>query len=309
MLRLGLCCKFLETPIRFRTTTIRYLETFKDKEEKAEAFISKIVLWNVENLWLAVSYCIEHQIGSFRIGSDLFPIFTHPEWGYHIEDLPDFEAISEGLDSVKALAEENNIRLTFHPDQFVILSSPSATVVKNSIAELEYQGWLAERLGADVLNIHGGGGYGNKSEALKRFASHFNDLSPRVKRRLTVENDDRTYSPEELLPLCDQINIPLVYDVHHHRCLPDDLSIEKATQEALKTWNREPLFHISSPKESWDGRDPKKHHDYIQIEDMPLIWKSIPFLTVEVEAKAKELAVLKLQNELKNSGWNLYSSP
>jgi UV DNA damage endonuclease len=88
-----------------------------------------------------------------------------------------------------------------------------------------------------------------------------------------------------------------VYDVHHHRCLQDGLTIEQATDAAFCTWGREPLFHISSPLEGWNGPKPQRHHDYVDLGDFPDCWRRLS-LTVEVEAKAKELAVLRLRDEL-----------
>jgi UV DNA damage endonuclease len=118
-----------------------------------------------------------------------------------------------------------------------------------------------------------------------------------VRSRLTLENDDRVYTPEDLLPVCRDLAIPLVYDVHHHRCLPDGRSVEATTELAIGTWIREPLFHLSSPKEGWDSGKPGSHHDYIDAEDFPGCWTNLD-ITVEVEAKAKELAVLKLKQDL-----------
>lgn len=88
-----------------------------------------------------------------------------------------------------------------------------------------------------------------------------------------------------------------MYDVHHHRCNPDGLTVEEATKKATATWDREPLFHISSPLECWDGPKPERHHDFIDVNDFPKCWDDLE-LTVEVEAKAKEAAVLKLNREL-----------
>jgi UV DNA damage endonuclease len=85
--------------------------------------------------------------------------------------------------------------------------------------------------------------------------------------------------------------------VHHHRCLKDGLSVEHVTEAALKTWNREPLFHVSSPKFGWESARPNLHHDFINIQDFPECWRGLP-ITVEVEAKAKELAVKKLRSQL-----------
>lgn len=305
MQRLGLCCLFLEAPIRFRTTTVRYVSTFSEKEKDPLEHLSTLIQSNLENLLLAVDFCADNNIGSFRIGSGLLPIYTHPERGYNLDDLPNSKAIRSSFLAVKEQASERNIRLTFHPDQFVILNSPKEDVVEKSIADLEYHGLLANLLGADVINIHGGGGYGDKTAALKRFAQNFDRLSQTVKGLLTVENDDRVFTPEDLLPLCRELNIPLVYDVHHHRCLPDELTVSQATEKALKTWNRDPLFHVSSPKEGWKGPKPRSHHDFINLEDMPNEWIGIDRLTIDVEAKAKEVAVLRLRKELIKNKWHL----
>jgi UV DNA damage endonuclease len=101
----------------------------------------------------------------------------------------------------------------------------------------------------------------------------------------------------DLLPICQKAGIPLVYDVHHHRCHPDTLTIEEATTQAIATWQREPLFHISSPLEGWSGPKPERHHDFIDPSDFPACWKPLA-ITVEVEAKAKEVAVLQLKAAL-----------
>jgi UV DNA damage endonuclease len=170
-------------------------------------------------------------------------------------------------------------------------------VVEASIRELEYQSEVAEWVGADVVNVHGGGAYGDKQKALGDFARNLERLSPRARSRLTVENDDRSFTSADLLPLCRAEGLPFVYDVHHHRCHGDELSEEEATEKAVATWNREPLFHISSPLEGWAGPKRERHHDFIDVGDFPVTWRGRN-LTVEVEAKAKEIAVLKLRNDL-----------
>ena len=141
----------------------------------------------------------------------------------------------------------HGIRTCFHPDQFVVLNSPRPDVVDRSIEELEYQSEVAEWVGADVVNIHGGGAYGDKAEALTRFAESLSRLSDRARSRLTVENDDVTYTPSDLLPLCRSEGIPLVYDVHHHRCNQDELTVEEATATGnLHLESRADVSHFQS---------------------------------------------------------------
>ncbi len=263
--------------------------------------LSEISRHNVENLLLALETVRSLGIGSFRIMSPLFPRMTHPDVGYLLDNLPEYRVISQGLEMVRSYAAQHDIRLSFHPDQFVVLSSPHSHVIENSLRELEFQGMLAEAVGAEVINIHAGGVYGDKKQSLKRLEGLFSRLSVRVRSRLTLENDDISYTVEDLLPVCRHLSIPLVYDVHHHRCNSDNLTVEEATNLAGDTWQakeREQYCHISSPKNGWGSINPRPHADYIDLADLPACWRGRE-MTVDIEAKAKELAVVKLMADLK----------
>ncbi|MCB2218696.1 UV DNA damage repair endonuclease UvsE [Desulfofustis glycolicus] len=297
-MRLGLCCLFKDEPVRFRTTTATVLARLERPAQLRK--LSEICRNNAENLLLAVQTAQRLGIGAFRIMSPLFPRMTHPLVGYRLDQLVDGETIAELLAATGSYARHHNIRLSFHPDQFVVLSSPRPEVVANSIRELEYQAFLAEAVGADVINLHAGGVYGDKKSALQRLRRVIDDLPQPVRSRLTLENDDISYSVSDLLPVCENLSLPLVYDIHHHRCLPDGLSVEEATRLAGETWHRlgrEQYCHLSSPKAGWNGRDPKPHADYIEPEDIPSSWFDRA-MTVDIEAKAKELAILRLISEI-----------
>ncbi len=299
MIRFGLCCLFKEQPIKFRRTTVKYLSKFSLQEQRIR--LSEICLHNAQSLFKALQFCHQNSIGSFRINSQILPLKTHHDLGYSMADLPNSEKIINIFKECGQFSKQNNIRTTFHPDQFIVLSSPNPDVVSRSIADLEYHAEAAQWVNADVINIHAGGVYGDKIAALDRFKKIADTLSDQVRSRLTLENDDKSYSPEDLLSVCLDMEIPLTYDVHHHRCLKDGLTVEKATELSFKTWkNREPLVHISSPKNGWQSKDIRMHHDYISIDDFPPCWLSINSdMTVDVEAKAKELAVLQLMKDLK----------
>ena len=302
MLRLGLCCLFKQAPIRFRSATARYVRPLDRAAQLAK--LSELCLDNARSLVAAVEETHRLGIGAFRVSSPLLPLYTHPEVGYDLEELPDAHEITATLRSVKALGQQHHLRLSFHPDQFTLLSSPRPEVTTASLKELDYQVLLAELIGADVINIHAGGVYGDKQSALSRLRTEVSSLPEAIRSRLTLENDDCSYTVEDLLPVCEQLRIPLVYDVHHHRCNPDGLTITMATEACLKSWqrlDREPYFHISSPKHGWENK-PRPHADFIDVADFPPEWLGLD-ATVDVEAKAKELAVLKLQAELDLPPW------
>jgi UV DNA damage endonuclease len=291
VLRLGLCCQFAKEPIKFRTTTVAAMSRLS-REDRFKR-LSELCLGNGHALRESLGYCARHDIRAFRINSQILPVKTHEDVGYDVWDLPDAAQIVDTFRACGRFAAERDIRLSFHPDQFVVLNSPNPTTLAHALVELAYQAEVAEWVGADTLNIHGGGAYGNKGGALGVLRKTIERLPEAVRSRLTLENDDKVYTPTDLLPVCRDTGVPLVYDVHHHRCLPDSASVEEMTHLAASTWSREPLFHISSPLDGWGGKKPERHHDYINPEDFPPAWLGWP-LTVEVEAKAKELAVLRL---------------
>ena len=302
MLRLGLCCLFNQSPIRFRSATAKFVRPLDRPAQLVK--LSELCLDNARSLVAAVEEVYRLGFGSFRVSSPLLPLYTHPEVGYRLEELPDAREITATLRSVKALKEKHLLRLSFHPDQFTLLSSPRPEVTAASLKELDYQVMLAELIDADVINIHGGGVYGDKQSALSRLVKEISALPEPIRSRLTLENDDRSYTVEDLLPVCEQLDIPLVYDVHHHRCNPDGLTVAAATDACLRSWRRlgrEPYFHISSPKHGWNGK-PGPHADFIDIADFPAEWHGLD-ATIDVEAKAKELALLKLKKELSLPPW------
>jgi UV DNA damage endonuclease len=299
VIRLGLCCIFRDEPIKFRTATAAAVK--KLRRQDALAKIADICLGNAEALMKSLKYCSTHGIGCFRINSQILPLKTHPEVGYSVYDLPGGEQIVDEFCRCGDFAQANGLRTTFHPDQFVVLNSPKPEVVEQSISELEYQAEVAEWVGADVINIHAGGAYGDKKAALKQLRRGLDRLSDNVRRRLTLENDEKSYTPADLLRFCTSVGIPFVYDVHHHRCNPDRFSVEEATSRAIATWDREPVFHISSPLEGWKGPQPNRHHDFINTRDFPQCWCDLN-VTVEVEAKAKEVAIKRLRTALEKKG-------
>jgi UV DNA damage endonuclease len=296
-LRLGLCCQFLDSPIRFRTATHRFVSTLSSAARRT--YLAAIAADNAAALAAAVERCAELGIGAFRISSQMLPLGTHPLSGYALEALDRNGAIREAFGRARDLARARGIRLSFHPDQFVVLNSERESVVRSSAEELEYQSGMAEMVGADTVVFHGGSVAGGAAAAVERLERGLEMLSDRARRVIALENDDHRFSPADLLPLCRRTGIPLVYDVHHHRCHEDGMSVETATDQAAATWDcREPWTHISSPREGWGAGNPRPHADYIDPRDFPEAWRGLR-MTVDVEAKAKERAVVALLSALR----------
>jgi UV DNA damage endonuclease len=297
VIRWGLCCQFLDAPIRFRTATHRYVATLAAAERRK--YLADIARDNAAALHAAALHCHALGIGAFRINSQILPLGTHPVSGYTLERLDRSGAVREAFVAAGGMAARHDVRLSFHPDQFVVLNSERPEVVQSAVDELDFQASIAELVGADTLVCHGGGSGGGVAAALERLERGLDLLSGPARARIALENDDRLFTPAALAPLCLRAGVPLVYDVHHHRCNPDGLSVKEATALALSTWkDREPWMHLSSPRDGWASPNPRAHADYIDPTDVPREWRRLT-MTVDVEAKAKERAVLAVMTSLK----------
>ena len=187
----------------------------------------------------------------YRMATALAPYASHPE-------LPQFhrqvDECADELAQVGALARELDIRLSTHPGQYTVLNSESEAVRAAAVAELEVQGALFAAMGLGpegVVVVHVGGaagGTGREPTASWPASSG----SPRAARsRLVIENDDRVFGWRSALTVAERAEIPLVFDLHHHRCHdPDGIPEREALELALATWPEgvTPKVHFSSPR-------------------------------------------------------------
>ena len=171
----------------------------------------------------------------FRIGSSIVPFGSHPvnafSWQTHFA--AEFRAIG---DYIRA----NDLRVSFHPDQFVVLNSPNPAIVERSVQELVYQGLMLDLMGLDgtaKLQIHVGGLYGERELAISRFATEYAALPEAVKARLVVENDDRLFSLRDCLHLHELTGVPILFDNFHHECLNHGEPMAEALRLAAATWH------------------------------------------------------------------------
>lgn len=292
-IRWGLCCQFADDGVHFRQATHRYVWSLTLRQRLD--YLRTITRANAIALAHAIVRCSDLGIGAFRVNSQILPLITHPVSGYTLESLDADGVIAHSFARAGEIARELDVRLSFHPDQFVVLNSTRDDVVASSVRELDAQANLARIIGADTITLHVGGMADGKAAALDRLERNLDRLSDDARPRLALENDDRMFTVRDLQPLCARTKVPLVYDVHHHRCNPDGLDVATATALAIDTWNgREPWMHISSSREA---ANPRPHADFIDPADFPSEWLDRS-MTIDVEAKAKDDAVLKLRARL-----------
>ena len=265
--------------------------------QKGISYASELALQNSRDLFEIIKWNVKNGIKLFRISSDMLPWASE----YNVEDMPDFTKISNILKGCGTYAKENGVRLTSHPGPFNVLVSPNPKVVENTIRDLELHGKLFDLLGLELspynkINIHCNGVYGDKISAMDRFCTNFEKLSESVRKRLTVENDDKAsmYSVADLMYIHHKIGIPIVFDYHHHQFCTGGLSERQALLLAISTWRKSgvtPVVHYSESKalhESDVKIKPQAHSDYITT--LPDTHRMS--VDIMVEAKAKELAIL-----------------
>ena len=267
----------------------------KTFDSKGLKYVSELSLQNVRDLIEVIKWNEKNGIKLYRMSSDMFPWSSE----YNFNDLPDVAKIKNLMSGLGNLVKQYGHRLSFHPGPFNVLASPNPNVVRKTISELNKHSEIMDMLDLPVspfskINIHVGGAYGNKQEALKRWVDNFHLLGENTKKRLTVENDDKPnmFTAQDLLYIHENTKIPIVFDYHHHNCHNDGMSTEDALKLAVATWpkNITPVVHISEPR---DDKNFRAHHDYIQNKVEVYGYD----LDMMFESKAKELSVLEYRKK------------
>ena len=274
---------------------------------------------SLERLRAVLEYCAAHDIRMYRMATALAPYASHP-------DLPGFRGQTHEcgaeLAELGRLARRLDIRLSSHPGQYTVLNSEDERTRRLAVEELEVQAELmdAMELGPEaVVVLHVGGAVGGVDAALDRFEAGFELLSSAARARLAVENDDRSFGLRAVLRLSERTGRPIVWDALHHRCHdPDAIPDREALALALATWPSGvvPKVHYSSPKTAVEERrkrvgrrverslvvpELRAHADLIDpISFEHFIGETGSGMDFDVmlEAKAKDLALLRLREQL-----------
>lgn len=287
---LGLVCITHSEEVRYKTTTRKNLLSLDAAAQGAK--LRAIYAENISRLKKAIEFCLANDIRLYRMTSALFP-FSDEAMGAEI-----LTGFADELGAIGTDAFERGLRLVLHPDQFVVLSSDSETVVENSVKILKMHARTMDLLRQPrsewaAMTIHGG-----KSDRADRMVENILKLPEEIRTRIVLENDEHAYSSNEILDICRRARVPMVFDAHHHICregLEDynHPSVENAFWAARETWAKpeNQMVHISNGRERFGDR---AHSDLIFT--MPEVFRCAPW--IEVEAKHKEIAISRLQ-----TGW------
>jgi UV DNA damage endonuclease len=256
----------------------------------------------------------------YRMFSDLAPYATHP-------DLPRFhhqiDECEQELALVGRMAREQGLRLSFHPSQYVILNSPNPQLSAKGALDIALQAEVLDRMGLGseaVVVTHVGGEYGDHEASLARFVAQHQALPEPARRRLVLENDDSAYGISDTYWVHRQTGIRLVFDyLHHLNHNPSRVSLREAMKMALDTWPEDvrPKVHFSTPRTHMrlvERREPdgtkvqvalpplaSQHSDYLNAFEyigFRRLTEGLREFDVMIEAKAKDLAVLRLREDL-----------
>jgi UV DNA damage endonuclease len=299
-IQLGLCC--LNTELRdkkppifaSRSVILRTLET------KGVDHLKEKIVQNLKDVLTMMDWNEKNGIKVFRLSSQMFP---HKSNFRALEY--DFDFAKDLLKQIGIKSNLYNQRLTFHPGQFNCIGSPTDTVVESTTRDLKYHADVLDLMDLNensVMVIHGGGTYGNKEETKTRWCDNYLKMPDNIRKRLVLENCEKSFSIQDCLDISAKVNIPVVFDTHHFECY-NTLHPKENLKTAyhyipliLDTWkkrNIKPKFHVSEQGSGRCGH----HSDY--IETIPHYLLEIPHkygicIDIMIEAKMKEKAIFQL---------------
>ena len=299
---LGLCCMYMVEK-KSRNGTIKLINAMDCKTlqfgafnagKYSDEFILEIYQNNVNNLKKMLKIILADGIKVFRISSELLPLFDIVK-----ESIYNHASILNALKEIGDFVKANNMRLSMHPDQFVVLSSATQRIIDNGVKILAYHNWIFDRMGLDnspfyAINVHGGA-----RGRLSTLVDTISKLPDNIRGRLTLENDESSYNVKELMGVYNQTGVPCLFDTHHHTFNDAGISIEEGMELALSSWGSiKGLTHLSNTTpglENGSFVERRKHSDYIHyIPECQRIANNSGRIDIEIEAKQKQLSVMKM---------------
>lgn len=259
----------------------------------SEERIDRTIGSNLACLLEILDFNRKHELFFFRISSDLIPLASHS-----ICRFPWQKRYKRTFKEIGNFIKGHQMRVSMHPDQFIIINSPDKKIFQRSVKELLYHAEVLDLLEIDdtaKIQIHVGGAYGNKRQSIRRFIERYNYLDIKIKRRLVIENDERLFNIEDCLRIHGEIKIPIVFDVFHFKCNNSGESIRGVLSQVCSTWSGKDGLPIVDYSSQEKGKKIGTHAKTIDINDFKRFIKETEGLQFDImcEIKDKERSVLK----------------
>lgn len=273
--------------------------------EEANEKLNDIILSNLSDLEKILYYNHQNDINFYRMSSSMIPLSTHKEVDFEV-----YKRYQNQFKKIGDLIKKYQIRVDTHPSNFCVLNSTNPDVVESSINILQdqYNMYQAMKINGKMILHLGSGTYGKKA-GINRFIKNFKTLPSFLQEMIILENDDKLYSADDILMVCEVLNIPMVLDYHHHLCNPCEIDIKDLLERIYFTWNKEklvPKIHFSSPKNKKEFRS---HNEYIDldkfIEFLRILKEQDKDVDIMLEVKGKDEALFRLIRGLKYKNINV----
>ena len=332
--RIGFACKWAEINKKGEIASTEGLNTGgttlawarRNKRNIVEEKIMDVAKKNILNTHALIKKVAElpPELRMLRITSDMLSFYTHEEYSDFWKSTEVQNSLERWFAPLGETARANDVRLSFHPDQFVVLASDRPEVVNKSIEEFEYHVDMARWMGygkkfQDIkINVHISGRQG--PDGIKRVIPR---LSPEARNTITIENEEMSWGLDSTLELAN--DLALVLDIHHHWIKTGEYIEESdpRIRMVIDSWRGvRPVIHYSVSREEHlpdacrvsrpclttlleSGHNKQKlraHSDYYwnkAVNDWALSHRS--WADVMCESKAKNLASFSLYEYAKNS--------
>ena len=286
-MKIGFACMSKEIKTKYKTFRLCNF---------SESRLEETVRYNIQETIRTLKHCAYENIHLFRMSSNLVPFASHDVTA----DVNYMKCIKQDLQYIKQFVSDNDIRLSMHPSQKAcVLSSHKPEIVQNSIKDLEYHYNILNACGDGVITLHVGSKQGGKEVAMQRFIDVYSKLPKYLKDCIALENDDVSYTIDDVMYIHSKTGIPIVLDLHHHYVNKGNSDLN--FYEVKNTWSNNKhkcKIHISSPA---DLNKPRKHADFIDcnyVKDFIDKHKNLDY-DICIEAKCKDLAVKKFREDIK----------
>lgn len=277
-------------------------QTFRLASYSKQRFLATVNN-NLDCLLETLEYNREKGIMFFRITSGLIPFASHPvsrvNWPV---------VFRNKFKTTGRFIKKQGMRISMHPGHFTLLNSPRKIVHRRSIREIDYHVDVLDLLGLDnshKVQIHVGGVYNDKEKSLRRFIEAYKVLPPKLKRRLVIENDEKSYSANDCLRINKATGIPVIFDVFHHQLNNQKEDVKKIVKKVFSTWQKKdglPMVDYSS-----QAPDKKRgaHIMNIDLKDFNKFLKVIRALDCDImlEIKNKEKSAIQALELIRKSSF------